>query len=83
MLIKEIKQIIPANDVFATFTGDDGQIDKSSTDPVVLWAICVCQDKGETLDAVLGFVSMAEEGLQPAEDVANFAEYVPLVKLDS
>ena len=82
MLIKEIKQIIPASGVFATYIGEDRQIDKDATDPVILWAICVCQFAGETFDAILGFVSAAEEGLQPAEYVPDFLGYAIQTEID-
>jgi len=80
MLIKEIKQIVSATGAFATYTGDGEQIDKSLSDPVVLWAICVCQEAGETYDAVLGFICASEEGLQSAEDASNFAGYAVEIK---
>ena len=75
MLIKEIKQIVSADGCVATFVGEDDKVDNALTEPVILWAICRCQDAGETFDAILGFVGAGDEGLVSTEDTVNFAGY--------
>ncbi len=83
MLILEIKQIMPAAGVYATYEGEfKGEVDRNITQPVILWAICRCQEQKEEYDAILGFVSAAEEGLLPAEEVSNFMGYETEIKFD-
>lgn len=71
IIIKEIKQIIPAVDWFAEFSYKDAPAEYVR---VIVWASVICEDNGESYPTIVGYTD-AGGYLDVAEECSNLVGY--------